>query len=112
MVIGRVLGWLLLLSGLAIFGYDVWQWWTGSGGPEGRFTLTSIAEVWAAIDANSLVGLGSLFQQRLFPGNPELYSDWVVPALSAPAVLPPAVLGLFFLILFKRRRRPRLMRLR
>lgn len=112
MVIGRVLGWLLLLFGLAIFGYDVWRWWTGTGDAGGRFALTSVAEIWVQIDANSLVGLGSLFQQRWFPENPEIYSDWVVPFLSAPAVLPLAVLGLIFLLLFRRRRRSRLMRAR
>ena len=104
MLILRMLGRILILAALALFGYDVWRWWTDESG-EAQFTLISIAEIWVEIDANSLVGLGSAFQNRFFPDNPEIYTDWVVPVLGWPAALPLAVLGLLLTMLFRRRRR-------
>ena len=105
MILVRLFGWLCLLAALALFGLDVWRWWADTG-DAARFTLTSIAEIWVEIDANSLVGLGSLFQNQWFPENPEIYTDWIVPILSGPAVLPPAILGLLLIIAFRRRRDP------
>ena len=105
MIVFRVIGWLFLLGALAAFGYDVWRWWT-DGGDDARFALTSIAEIWVAVDANSLVGFGSLFQNQWFPDNPDLYTNWVVPVLGSPAALPLVVIGLPLVMAFRRRRRP------
>ena len=104
MILLRLLGWLCILAAMTAFGFDVWRWWIDAGA-EARFALTSIAEIWVRIDANSLVGLGALFQSDWFPENPELFTDWVVPILAVPAALPLAVLGLAFVMVFRRRRR-------
>lgn len=106
MILLRVFGWLCLLAALALFSYDVWRWWIDASN-SARFVLTSIAEVWVEIDANSLVGLGSLFQNQWFPDNPDVFTDWVIPVLSTSAALPLIVLGLLIVMVFRRRRRPK-----
>ena len=106
MLILRTLGRALILAALVLFGYDVWRWWTDEA-EDARFAFQSIAEIWVEIDANSLVGLGSLFQNQWFPDNPDLFTDWVVPVLGWPAVVPLAVLGLMVTMLFRRRQRRR-----
>ena len=54
----------------------------------------SVAETWYEIDANSLVGLQALVEQRLDPNpeDPMLYWDVVFPVLNAPAWLAVLVL--------------------
>lgn len=76
----------------------------GSGG-------SSIAEAWAAIDANSLVGLQSFVEQSLDPNpeNPTLYFDIVLPLLNLPmwltvAVISAIIAGIAFFRLYFRRR--------
>jgi hypothetical protein len=83
-VTGRVIAWGLVVAAAAAIGVHF-----GSGG-------ISIAEVWARIDANSLVGLQGLVEQRLDPDpeDPTLYFDYVLPALNASFWLTAAVLSL------------------
>lgn len=80
----RTLGWIFIIIGavsllLAVF----------AGGP-------SVAEAWAMLDANSLVGFQGLIDNRLDPdpGNPTVWFDYVLPALEVPALyVAAAVLG-------------------
>jgi hypothetical protein len=46
----------------------------------------SVAETWFVLDANSLVGLQALVEQRLDPNpeDPTLYFDVVLPVLETP----------------------------
>ena len=46
----------------------------------------SVAETWFALDANSLVGLQALVEQRLDPNpaDPTVYFDVVLPVLETP----------------------------
>jgi len=55
----------------------------------------SAGELWASIDANSLVGLGSLIENRI---DPDLWVDVVLPALTWPAWLFAAVPGVLALV--------------
>ena len=54
----------------------------------------SVAETWYDIDANSLVGLQALVEQRLDPNpeDPTLYFDVVLPVIETPAWLAVLVL--------------------
>jgi hypothetical protein len=90
-MISRVTGWILLVAAVAAMSVHF-----GRG--------TSIAEEWARIDANSLVGLQALVEKRLDPNpdDPTIYFDYVLPALELPfwlslAVLLVALSGIGFL---------------
>lgn len=56
----------------------------------------SIAEVWASIDANSLVGFGSFVENRI---DPDLWVDSILPLLGLPAWSVPAFLGVIFVLI-------------
>lgn len=65
----------------------------------------SIAEVWASIDANSLVGLQSFVEKTLDPNpeDPTLYFDIVLPLLNLPMWLTVAIIcGIIALIAFSK----------
>ena len=55
----------------------------------------SAGELWASIDSNSLVGLGSLIENRV---DPALWVDVVLPALTWPAWVFPAVPGVILVL--------------
>ena len=99
---GRVIAWGLVVAAAAAIGVHF-----GTGG-------LSIAEVWVTIDANSLVGLQGLVEQRLDPNpdDPVLYFDYVLPVLNSSfwltvAVLSLAVSGTMFVTRAFRRHRAR-----
>ena len=101
-VTGRVIAWGLVMAAAAAIGVHF-----GTGG-------ISIAEVWASIDANSLVGFQGLVEQRLDPNpeDPVLYFDYVLPALNGSfwltvAVLSLAISGIMFASRAFRRHRAR-----
>lgn len=54
-----------------------------------------LGNLWASIDSNSLVGLGSLIENHV---DPDLWVDVVLPVLEWPAWLLPAVLGLILVL--------------
>ena len=60
-------------------------------------------ELWAAIDPNSLVGLGSLIENRV---DPDLWVDVMLPILTWPAWLFAALPGLVLVLAARPWRRP------
>lgn len=64
----------------------------------------SIAEVWASIDANSLVGFGSLVENQI---DPDLWVDSILPLLGLPAWSVTALLGVILLLIGSGGRRKR-----
>ena len=64
----------------------------------------SIAEVWASIDANSLVGFGSLVENEI---DPDLWVDSILPLLGLPAWSVPAFFGVIFVLIGSGGRRKR-----
>jgi len=67
----------------------------------------SAGELWASINPNSLVGLGSLIENKI---DPDLWVDVVLPMLTRPAWVIPGGLGLILVFLARPwllgRRRP------
>jgi hypothetical protein len=92
----RVLGFLLVLGGLALLGHEIAAW-IGSG----PYRLIPAGELWASLDANSLVG----FQGVIERASPWLWATIVLPILTAPAWVIPLALGLLGLLVCRRRRR-------
>lgn len=56
----------------------------------------SIAEVWASINANSLVGFGSLVENKI---DPDLWVDTILPILTWPVWSLAVILSAVFLLI-------------
>ena len=66
----------------------------------------STGEIWASIDPNSLVGFGSLIENKV---NPDLWLDVILPVLQWQAWIPVLALGFLLVLvgqLFKRKAEP------
>ncbi|MEL7464519.1 MAG: hypothetical protein AAFN79_10655 [Pseudomonadota bacterium] len=86
------MGYLFAALALGALAYDLWR------GPlqDEDFASTSTAEHWREVDANSLVGFGAYIEQKV---SPDLWFDWLLPALGWPAwALAGILASLFFLI--------------
>ena len=94
-MIVRVVGILLLLVALAVFGHEVWGAATGGG-----YRLISGGELWFQFDGNSLVGFQALIEKKIVPW---LWSDVVLPVLRGPAWAIPLVPAALLLVLGRRR---------
>ena len=97
MVIVRLLGGVLLLIALAVFGHEA-----HSAATAGGYRLISGGELWFMFDGNSLVGFQALIEKKLAPW---LWSDIVLPVLRGPAWAIPLVPAALLLLLSRRRRR-------
>ena len=99
MMILRILGLVLLLIALAVFGHEVYK-----GVGPGGYRLISGGELWFMFDGNSLVGFQALIEKNVAPW---LWSEIVLPVLRGPAWAIPLVPAVLLLILGRRRRRHR-----
>ena len=97
MLIVRLLGAVLLLIALAVFGHEVYNAVTAGG-----YRLISGGELWFMFDGNSLVGFQALIEKNIAPW---LWSDIVLPVLRGPAWAIPLVPAALLLVLAGRRRR-------
>jgi hypothetical protein len=105
MIVGRVIGWVLLLVGLVILardllvlgpGYDLLTWFDAK--PHAAPIV--FGELWYAIHPDSLQLLQPAIQRHLHPA----LWDWVVqPVLLSWAWVVFVALGLALLVLFHRR---------
>jgi len=97
MIVVRILGGLLVVGAIAALGAHVLR--------DGF----AIADFWAMIDRNSLVGLQALVEKRLDPDpeDPTLYFDVVLPILNFPLWPIPAVIGFILLVIGTRPRKRR-----
>jgi hypothetical protein len=55
----------------------------------------STGEIWASIDPNSIVGFGSLIENKV---DPDLWIDVILPVLQWQAWILPLVLGLLLVL--------------
>ena len=88
----RLLGYLFAAIALGALAWDVWR------GPlqDEELVFTSTAEHWREVSANSLVGFGAYIEQNV---SPDLWFEWVLPALGFPAfALAAAFSALFFFV--------------
>ena len=96
MVIVRLIGVVLLLVFLAVFGHEVYK------AVGGGYRLISGGELWFMFDGNSLVGFQALIEKQIAPW---LWSDIVLPVLRGPAWAIPLVPAALLLLLSRRRHR-------
>lgn len=108
MIVGRGIGWLLILLAAAILAYDTWVWQGGEPllprppGEASAFHLTRVGEVWFYLHPGSLQLAQPAIERHLWPA---LWNPVMITVLLLPAALLVLALGLLFLVLFRRRRR-------
>ena len=96
MIVGRVLGWILVLAALAVAGWDAFAWYETDA-----FRLHALGEVWYRLAPGSLNLVQAIVQRYL---HPDLWDPVAVTVLLWPGVVL-GVPGLALLYLFRRRRR-------
>ncbi len=95
MIIGRIIGWLLTLAGLAAGIADAVAW-----GGTGSFRLSALGELWFQLAPDSLNLAQASIQRYLFP---ELWDPVLQTVLLWPALPTLLVPGLVLLWLCRRR---------
>ncbi len=98
MVIGRVIGWILVVAAIAVLASDIFSWIN-----TGAFAFVTAGELWFTLHNGSLNFLQAITQRYIFPA---LWDPIFVTVLLWPAFLVIGVPGLILSWLF--RRRPRL----
>lgn len=83
----KLLGWLSAALALGAIAWDYWR------GPQqgGEMVFSSIAEGWAELHRDSLIGLNSFTEKNL---SPEIWDSYVLPALNWNAALTFTILAL------------------
>jgi hypothetical protein len=99
MIIGRVIGWLLLLAALTVLGRDLIGW-----ADTGEFAPIAAGQLWFSLDPGSLNLAQAAVQRHVAawlwdPVIESMLLWWAVPVLSVP--------GLVLLVLCRRRTQPR-----
>ena len=99
MIVGRVIGWVLVVAGIAILARDLFGWIN-----EGTFVLVAAGELWFNLHDGSLNLIQAVTQRYIFP---QLWDPIAVTVLLWPAFLVVGVPGLILIWLFRRRTRVR-----
>jgi hypothetical protein len=98
MVLGRVIGWVVLLLAIVAVGNDLWGFYD-----TGHYQASQIGELWVRVDRASLIAIrGPLESVANWLWDPTL-----VTILGLPAALSFAVLALVLLLGFRRREKRR-----
>ena len=98
MIIGRIVGWLVLILAILAEGTDLWSLWD-----TGHYPL-ALGEFWKLIDPTSLQLAEAGIARYIAPW---LWYSVILPILTWPAALTLAILGLVLIWLFRRRDRRR-----
>jgi len=95
MIVGRVIGWILIIAALAAFAYGA----SGLARGEG-FTMHAAGELWYRLHPDTLNMLQAGIQRNVWP---YLWDPLIVTVLLWPALLVLGVPGLLLVWLFRRR---------
>lgn len=99
MVVGRIVGWLVLILAVVAEGADLFGLWdTGSYRPH------AIGEMWQWVNSTSLQLAEAGVSRHI---SPWLWNSVILNMLLWPAALTFAILGLALMWLFRRRERRR-----
>ena len=92
----RAAGWLLVAAALAAGATEV-----ARSLAAGEWQAYSLGEAWASVNANSLIGFGSLIENHV---SPDLWVGVGLPLLNLSLWVVPLVPGVVALALCRRRR--------
>jgi TRAP-type mannitol/chloroaromatic compound transport system permease small subunit len=96
MFLGRLIGWLLLAAALMSLGWDV-----VASLDANRIVINALGEQWFAYDRDSLTATQRLVQENI----PFLWDPVMMTLLRWPGWIVFALLGILFLLIFRKRRR-------
>ena len=105
MVFLRVIGGILLLAGIAVLGFDLWQYVQSVGQNAGQgqgFHLAAAGELWYRLSPGTLNLTQAVTQRYVLP---ELWDSVLLSVLLWPACLVLGIPGLVLLALGSLRRR-------
>jgi hypothetical protein len=93
MLIGRLLGWTLVLAGIIVAVRDAMEWFK-----TGIYPLITGGEVWYSINVDSLNLVQAVVQRYLSPEvwDPGIQTVWLWPAAATLAGTGVILLALFF----------------
>ena len=97
MVVGRVIGWLLILAALGVAGWELFVFFQG-----GPYQTLSLGRLWFKIAHSSLNLVQAVIQRYV---TPKLWDPVLVSILKLPAWVSFAVLGIALIVVFRRRKR-------
>ena len=98
-MVGRLLGWALVLLGLIAVGYDALAYFQ-----TGTLSLIELGRAWYAIDPGSINLVQAVVERYI---HPFLWNDVIFPVLLAPASAVLIGLGLVLILVFRKRRKYR-----
>ena len=99
MLVGRILGWLLILGAIIVVGTEVYVWLD-----QGIYHITAAGELWYKMSPSTLNVTQAVVQRYI---TPLIWDYGFRPVLLMPAWLVLAVLGALILVIFRRRVRRR-----
>jgi hypothetical protein len=99
MIVGRVIGWIVFLSGIAALVWDLGRWIR-----TGRWAPKVFGQLWYELDRSSLNLVQALTQRYL---HPYLWDPLIVSILLCWGFAVLMVLGLLLLVAFRGRAEPR-----
>ncbi len=94
---GRLIGTAFLLGAAVTLAAEAFGWWR-----DDVWDFITLGAAWAAVNANSLVGLGAFVEKSI---SPWLWSEIMVPLLTLPLWLYLALPGAVLLVVTRRKRR-------
>lgn len=96
-MVGRLLGWIFVALALMCLGADVMAMLE-----RGDFGLLGLGELWAALDANSMIAIGDAIAGHSFP---EVWNPGITTLLRVPGLVLFGLVGLVLLVAFRKRER-------
>jgi hypothetical protein len=99
MVVGRILGWLLIVAAVLVAANEAYAWLD-----QGSYHVTAAGELWYELDRGSLNLMQAIVQRYVAP---VLWDDGIRPLLLLPAWLVLGVPGVLLVALCRRRGRRR-----
>jgi hypothetical protein len=99
MVLGRILGWLLILAAFAVAASEAYAWLD-----QGSYHITAAGELWYRLSPKTFTLLEPAVQRHLYA---PLWDYVFRPFFLLPAWLVLGVLGILFLLIFRRHPRKR-----
>ena len=96
-MVGRVLGWIFIALGLAVFARDVWIFLES-----GAVAMTPVGQIWYALHPGSLNLVQAVVERYL---HPVLWDPVIFSILLLPAALLFLAIGIVLALVFRSRRR-------
>jgi len=89
MIVGRIIGWILIVLALGVAGWELFAFFA-----DGKYVIHSLGQLWYVIDRASLNTTQAAIQRHVLPA---LWDPVLITILRGPAWVIFALLGLLLL---------------